>query len=165
MLLALCLVLPIITGGIPKIGNMLSPMHIPVMLCGFICGWQYGAAVGLIAPILRSVIFGAPVMYPFAVAISLELCTYGLISGILYKAFPKKNIYIYPSLLISMLCGRIVWGIARFAMAGLGSSQFGLSAFASGALFTAFPGIICQLLIIPPIVIAVRKKGGSIYAV
>ena len=32
--LALCLVLPFLTGQIPQIGAALSPMHIPVLLCG-----------------------------------------------------------------------------------------------------------------------------------
>ena len=48
--LALCLVLPFLTGQIPQIGKMLCPMHIPVLLCGFICGWPYGLVCGLHMP-------------------------------------------------------------------------------------------------------------------
>ncbi len=155
--LALCLVLPIITGNIQQIGNALAPMHIPVLICGFVCGWQYGLAVGFIAPIMRSMIFGMPVMYPMAAAMAFELAAYGLLSGIMYNILPKKNIYIYPSLIISMLGGRIVWGIARYIMAGLSGSEFGMTAFIAGAFTNAIPGIICHLIIIPLIVMALKK--------
>ncbi|MBQ7121014.1 MAG: ECF transporter S component [Clostridia bacterium] len=155
--LALCLVLPIITGNIQQIGNALAPMHIPVLICGFVCGWQYGLAVGFIAPIMRSMIFGMPVMYPMAAAMAFELAAYGLLSGIMYNILPKKNIYIYPSLIISMLGGRVVWGIARYIMAGLSGSEFGMTAFIAGAFTNAIPGIICHLIIIPLIVMALKK--------
>ena len=82
LFLALCLVLPMLTGQIPQIGSMLLPMHIPVLLCGLVCGWQYGAAVGFVAPLLRSVLFGMPPMYPVAIAMAFELLTYGLVIGI-----------------------------------------------------------------------------------
>ncbi len=157
MFLALCMVLPIITGGIPQIGNALSPMHLPVLLCGFICGWPYGAVVGLIAPVMRSMIFNAPVMYPTAVAMSFELATYGFISGFLYKTFPKNNKYIYLSLIISIIIGRIVWGISRYIMAGLSGSVFNLSMFLAGAFTQAIPGIICNIILVPLIVILFKK--------
>lgn len=157
LLLALCMVLPIITGNIQQIGNALAPMHIPVLICGFVCGWQYGLAVGFIAPIMRSMIFGMPVMYPMAAAMAFELAAYGLLSGMLYKLFPKKNAYIYPALILSMLGGRIVWGIARYIMAGLSGSEFGISMFVAGAFTNAIPGIICHIIIIPLVVMALKK--------
>ena len=73
--LALCMVLPLLTGQIPEIGKRLSPMHIPVFLCGFLCGWPWGLAVGAIAPILRSFLFGMPALYPDAIVMSFELAT------------------------------------------------------------------------------------------
>ena len=80
LFLALALVLPFLTGQIPRIGSMLCPMHFPALLCGFVCGWPYGLAVGLIAPVLRSALFGMPPMYPTAVAMALELAAYGAVS-------------------------------------------------------------------------------------
>lgn len=157
LFLALCMVLPLITGNIQQIGNALAPMHIPVLICGFMCGWQYGLAVGFIAPIMRSVIFGMPVMFPMAAAMAFELAVYGLLSGILYKLFPKKNIYIYPALIISMLGGRIIWGLARYIMAGLSGSDFGISMFIAGAFTNAIPGIICHIVIIPLVVMALQR--------
>ena len=71
--LGLGLVLPFLTGQVPQVGSMLLPMHIPVLLCGIICGWEYGLAVGAILPLLRSVIFGMPPMYPTALAMTFEL--------------------------------------------------------------------------------------------
>ena len=64
LFLGVAMVLPFITGQIPEIGAMLSPMHIPVLLCGFMCGWPWGMAVGFIAPLLRSVTFGMPKLFP-----------------------------------------------------------------------------------------------------
>ncbi|MBO4413432.1 MAG: ECF transporter S component, partial [Clostridia bacterium] len=66
MFLALGLVLPFLTGQIPQIGSMLLPMHIPVFLCALICGWQYATPMAFILPILRSLIFSMPPMYPTA---------------------------------------------------------------------------------------------------
>ena len=157
MFLALCMILPVITGGVPRIGNAISPMHIPVLICGFVCGWQYGAAVGFIAPLMRSLMFSMPPMYPIAVSMAFELAAYGLLCGLLYKAFPKKNAFIYPALIISMLGGRVVWGAARFIMAGLSGSEFSMAMFVAGAFTQAVPAIICHILLVPPVVMAFKK--------
>lgn len=157
MFLALCIILPFITGGVPQIGNAISPMHIPVLICGFVCGWQYGAAVGFIAPLMRSLLFSMPPMYPIAVSMAFELAAYGILCGLLYKAFPKKNVYIYPALIISMLGGRAVWGIARYIMAGLSGSEFSMAMFVAGAFTQAVPAIICHILLVPPVVMAFKK--------
>ncbi|MBR4727312.1 MAG: ECF transporter S component [Clostridia bacterium] len=157
MFLALCMVLPMITGNIPEVGQMLCPMHVPVLLCGFVCGWPYGLLVGAIAPLLRSLIFGMPAMYPAAAAMAFELATYGLLTGVLYRVFPKKDGYIYPTLFIAMIGGRLVWGAARYIMAGLSGSTFGMQAFLAGALTNAIPGIILHIVIVPAVVIAFRR--------
>lgn len=155
--LALCLVLPFLIGQIPQIGQMLSPMHIPVFLCGFLCGWPWGLAVGFIAPLLRSVLFHMPAMYPGAISMAFELATYGAVSGLLYHLLPKKNGYIYVALIVAMLCGRVVWGIARYIMAGLSGSSFPWSAFLAGAFTNAIPGIILHIVLIPVLVMALKR--------
>lgn len=156
--LALCLVLPFLTGQIPEIGQALSPMHIPVLLCGFICGPHYGAAVGFIAPLLRFAIFGMP-PFPMCVPMAFELLTYGLVSGFMYKLLPKKPVFTYVSLIIAMLAGRAVWGVARVILAGLQNSAFSMQMFIAGAFIEAVPGIICHIVLIPIIVIALEKAG------
>lgn len=155
--LALSYVLPFLTGQIPEIGSMLCPMHIPVLLCGFICGWKYGLIVGIIAPIFRSLTLGMPPLFPTAFAMSFELGTYGLISGLLYGYLSKNKKNVYITLLLAMLIGRIVWGLVMFSCLGFNFSSFTISAFLSGAVINAFPGIIVQIIVIPLIVFKWKK--------
>ncbi len=162
LFLALALVLPFLTGQIPQIGSALSPMHIPVLLCGFLVGWPWGLAVGFIAPLLRSVIFGMPVMVPGAVAMAFELAVYGLVSGILYRLLPKKKWSIYVTLIVAMLAGRVVWGIARLIIAGLSGNSFTWALFLAGAFTNAVPGIILHIVLIPVIVMVLERAGLSL---
>ena len=162
MFLALALVLPFLTGQIPEVGSMLCPMHIPVLLCGFFCGWPWGAAVGVIAPLLRSLIFGMPPMFPTALCMAVELAAYGAVSGYLYEKLPRKKSSVFVSLISAMIVGRLLWGAARFLCAGLDPSAFGLGAFWAGAVTSAIPGIIVQLVLIPVLVYALEKAGLSL---
>ena len=155
--LALAYVLPFVTGQIPKLGQMLLTMHIPVLLCGFICGWGWGLGVGLIAPILRSLNLGAPVLFPTAICMALELAAYGAGTGIFYKILPKRKRFIYVSLALSMICGRIVWGIAMAICLGLSGDAFTFNAFIAGAIINALPGILIQLILIPILVISLER--------
>lgn len=158
MLLAVGLVLPFLTGQIQQIGNMLLPMHIPVMLCGLICGWQYGLSVGFIMPLMRSFLFSMPRLYPNAVAMAFELAAYGFVIGFLFSRARWRCIKsLYRCLIISMVSGRIVWGIAQTLLLGFGENGFTFGAFVAGAFLNAIPGIIAQLIIIPLIMLALDK--------
>lgn len=157
LFLALAYVMPFLTGQIPEIGSMLCPMHIPVLLCGFICGWQWGLVVGFVAPLFRSLILTMPPLFPTAVCMAFELAAYGALAGILYKKFPRKKLCIYVSLLISMLVGRLVWGIAMFVCFGIKGGSFTLTAFLAGAFTNAVPGITVQILLIPIIVMILEN--------
>lgn len=158
MFLALALVMPFLTGQIPQIGSMLCPMHIPVLLCGFFCGGPWGLLVGLLAPVLRSFIFGMPHLFPKAICMALELATYGYVAGILHSKLPRRKWSVYISLIIAMILGRIVWGIATFGFAGFDVKAFGWNAFLAGAIVNAIPGIVIQLLLIPALVITLDKS-------
>ena len=147
--LALSYVMPFLTGQIPEIGSMLCPMHIPVLLCGFLCGWQWGMTVGFIAPLFRSLTLGMPPLFPVAICMAFELAAYGAVSGLMHKYLPKKKPYIYLSLLAAMLAGRFIWGAAMFVALSIDGGAFTLSAFFAGAITNAVPGIIVQLVIIP----------------
>ena len=160
--LAIAQVLPLITGQIPEIGAMLCPMHIPALLCGFMCGWPWGLAVGFIAPLLRSVLFGMPALFPTGVAMALELAAYGGLAGLLYQKLPRKNAAAYAVLLLSMIAGRLVWGAARLALSGLAGTAFTWAMFLAGAVTNAIPGIILQLILIPILVIAMDRAGLSL---
>lgn len=158
--LALGLVLPLLTGQIPYLGNMLLPMHLPVFLCALICGWPYGLAVGLVLPLLRSVLFGMPVLFPVGLAMTFELAAYGLIAGWLYARSRWKCVLaLYRAMLTAMLGGRLVWGLVMVILAGLGSAEFSWQIFLSGALLNAIPGIIIQLTLIPLIMVALNRTG------
>ena len=152
LFLALAYVMPFLTGQIPEIGSMLCPMHLPVLLCGFICGWPWGLVVGLIAPIFRSLTLGMPPIYPTAVCMAFELAAYGAIAGVLHKLLPKKKPFIYCSLITAMIVGRLVWGVAMYVCMGIRGGSFTLSAFLSGAIVNAVPGIIVQIVLIPILV-------------
>ena len=162
LFLALAMVLPFITGQIPEIGKSLCPMHIPVLLCGFLCGWPWGLAVGFIAPLLRSVIFGMPVMFPGAVAMAFELAVYGGLAGLLYALLPRKKWSVYVALVAAMLAGRVVWGVVRLVLAGLSGTGFTWAMFLAGAVTTAIPGIILQLVLIPVLVLVLERAGLSL---
>ena len=162
LFLAMAQVLPFLTGQIPEVGSMLCPMHIPALLCGFFCGWPWGLTVGLIAPVLRSLLFGMPPMFPVAVCMAAELATYGAVSGMLYRRLPRKKSSVYIALLTAMVAGRLVWGAAQFLCVGLDPSAFGLSAFWAGAVATAIPGIVVQILLIPVLVMTLEKHNYTL---
>ena len=156
--LALAYTLPFLTGQIPEIGSMLLPMHIPVLLCGFLCGWKWGLGVGFIAPLFRSLTLGIPPLFPTAFSMAFELATYGFICGIMHRFLPKKRAYIYVSLLISMALGRIVWGIVMAICMGADGGAFTFSAFILASVTNAIPGLAIQIVLVPILVIILDNK-------
>lgn len=159
MLMAVGIVLPFFTGQVPQIGSMLLPMHLPVLVCGLICGWQYGGIVGFILPLLRYFLFGTPPM-PNGIAMAFELAAYGAISGFLYNRSKWQCIIsLYRSLIIAMVGGRVIWGIVRVVMIGMTGSAFTWQLFIAGAFLNAIPGIIFQLVFIPALMVALNKTG------
>lgn len=156
LFLALGFVLPFFTGQIPQIGSMLLPMHIPVFLCGLLCGWQYGLGVGLVLPVLRSLVFGMPPMFPTAISMAFELGTYGLVIGYVYSHAKWQCLkQLYIALLISMICGRIVWAFMTCVLMGLENVTWMM--LVEGALLSAIPGIVVQLILIPMIMVSLDK--------
>lgn len=158
MCLALCLVLPFLTGQIPEVGSMLLPMHLPVLLCGFLCGGSWGAVVGFTAPLLRYVLFSMPPM-PGCISMAFELAAYGLVVGLLCKRLGGGLKGIYGSLVCAMIAGRLVWGAAQTIILGLRGGSVPLSAFVAGAFTTAIPGIVLQLVLVPVLVRALEKAS------
>ena len=160
LFLALGIVLPFLTGQIPEIGSMLLPMHLPVLLCGFVCGWPYGLAVGFITPLLRSLLFGMPPMFPKAVAMAFELAGYGCLAGLLFRILPLKNFFrIYLSLLGAMLGGRIIYGLVCIPLMGIANVPYSFEIFFASTVIEALPGIILQLIFIPIVLLALQKAN------
>ena len=155
--IALGIILPFLTGQIQGIGNKLLTMHIQVLLCGFVCGGYCGLAAGFIIPLLRSLLYGMPPMFPVAVSMAFELCTYGLVSGILYKRLPRKNWSVYAALITAMIAGRIVGGAANVVLYGMQGNAYSVKMFLAGMFLNALPGIVLQLVLIPVIVMLLKK--------
>ena len=155
--LALCMILPFLTGQVPKFGSMLSPMHIPVLLAGFLCGPAWAAAVGMVAPSLRYLLFGMPPLLPVGFAMTFELVGYGLVAGLLYRVLPKKRGSVYAALIGAMLAGRMVWGAAAKIIYGAMGMDFTWEVFLAGAFLEAIPGIILHIVLIPVLVLALKK--------
>ncbi len=166
LFLALAYVMPFLTGQIPDVGAMLCPMHLPVLLCGFFCGPAWGGIVGLIAPLMRSILTGGfPPMFPTAVCMAFELAAYGAITGGMHRLLPRKKPYIYCSLLGAMITGRLIWGAAMFVCVGVSGGSFTLAAFLAGAITNAIPGILVQIVLVPILVMLLdhpkRLKWGE----
>ena len=156
--LALCLVLPFLTGQIPQVGKALSPMHIPVFLAGFLCGPWWALAVGVLAPPLRFFLFHMP-PYPTFVAMAFELAAYGAVTGILYRKLPRKTPYIYVTLIAAMVVGRLVSGLANVVLYAMGVMEgtYTLKAFLTAHFVTAWPALVLHLVLVPLLVLALRR--------
>lgn len=156
--IAIGLVLPMVFhafGG----GSMFLPMHIPVLMAGFFLSMPYALAVGALTPLLSSLLTGMPPAFPVLPFMMFELATYGVVVSLLYR---KCKMNVYVSLIISMVCGRImsgivVWALATFFMAKLPSPMI----FITGAVTKGIPGIVIQLIFIPVIVMAVNKNNKT----
>ena len=156
MCLALCLLLPFLTGQIPQIGSALCPMHLPILLAGFLCGPWWAMLAGLTAPLLRHVLFAMPPLTT-AIAMSFELAAYGAVSGLVYRKSRKTVAGIYCSLLSAMVAGRILWGIAMMLLTGVTETAFTWNMFLAAAFTSAVPGIIIQLILIPILEAALKR--------
>lgn len=151
--MALGLILPILFHMFGA-GSVFLPMHIPVLLCGLLFGWQWGAVCGLFVPLISSLLTGMPPIFPTAPAMMLELCAYGILTGVFYR---KLRWNIYPALICSMLGGRVVSGIANAIFYGMADKSYGFAAFLSGAFVQAVPGILIQIIVIPILILALEK--------
>lgn len=155
--IALCYVLPLAFHAV-GMGSVFSPMHIPVLLCGLVCGGWSGLLCGIIGPILSSVLSGMP---PAAMLVSMvpELCAYGLLSGLLMKAIHTGKLYpdLYAAMLPAMLAGRIVGGIASALFYLSTAKAYSLALWASSYFVKSLPGIFLQLVLVPLLVYMLTK--------
>ena len=156
MCLALGVILPQAFHMIPNAGNIFLPMHIPVLICGFICGPFYGLTVGIITPCLSHIIFSMPPAMMLGQMI-VELGVYGLCTGLLNQIITINNelLKYYLVLIISMVVGRITYGICNALLFKAGN--YSLSIWLSAAFIKGIPGIIIQLVLIPTIVKTIKK--------
>lgn len=158
MFLAIGMLLPLLTGQIQQIGNMLLPMHIPVFLCTLICGWRYGVPMAFILPLFRSLVFTMPPIFPTAISMAFELATYAFVAGFLYEKSRWQCVKaLYRCILAAMIAGRAVWGIVQAVLLGVSGNALTLKAFVTSAFLNAWPGIILQLVFIPAVMVALDR--------
>lgn len=160
--LALGMILPAALGSVsPTIGSIISPLHIPVLLCGFICGKRYGFMVGFLSPLIKIAVYGVPPLF-IAIPMCVELAGYGFFTGFMSEKLGKSTKNIYISLITAMFIGRIAYGISTylittFALLGSGGGEYTIAAFiTSGAMLGGIPGIISHIIIIPSVLFAIN---------
>ena len=154
---ALCVVLPMAFHMIPNAGSVMLPMHIPVLLCGLVCGWHYGLLCGILGPLVSSVLTGMP---PAAIlpGMMVECGMYGCVGGLMMERVRTGSLYgdIYISLPVAMLAGRVISGIVKALILTPGLS---FTAWATASFVTALPGISIQLILIPTLIVALTRAG------
>ena len=156
--IALCYVIPLMFHGIQNAGSIFCPMHIPVFICGLICGWPYGLLCGIAGPLLSSALTGMP---PAAILPSMmvELAVYGAAAGLMMKLVHTKSTYadLYISLITAIVCGRVLAGVAKALIFARGS--YSMAAWVAANVVTSWPGTVIQLVFIPSIVFALMKAN------
>ena len=155
--IALCVVLPMAFHVIPNAGSVMLPMHIPVLLCGLVCGWQYGLLCGCLGPLVSSILTGMP---PAAIlpGMMVECGMYGCVGGLMMERVRTGSLYadLYISLPVAMLAGRVISGIVKALILTPGLS---LAAWATASFVTALPGISIQLILLPTLIVALTRAG------
>lgn len=151
---ALCVVLPLAFHAIPNGGSIFLPMHIPVLLCGLICGWPYGLICGLLGPFISS-FTGMPPL-PILPSMMVECGTYGLVSGLMMRFVRTGKPYVdlYASMVTAMVLGRVVAGLAKSLIFAPGTAPF---AWVTTSLVMGIPGICIQLVIMPAVVFTLSR--------
>ena len=152
---ALCIVLPVAFHSVPNAGVVFSPIHIPVLLCGLICGWPYGLVCGLIGPFLSHLTFQMPpaAMLP---PMMVECAVYGLTTGLMMHFVRTKHPVadLYISMITAMIMGRTVAGLAKALIFTPGAAPF---AWVTTSLIAGIPGIVIQLIVMPTVIFALTK--------
>lgn len=155
--IALCVVVPMAFHVIPNAGSVMLPMHIPVLLCGLVCGWQYGLLCGVLGPLVSSVLTGMP---PAAVlpGMMVECGMYGFVGGLMMDYIRTGSLYadLYISLPAAMLVGRVISGIVKALILTPGMS---FTVWATASFVTALPGISIQLILLPTLIVALTRAG------
>lgn len=152
--IALGILLPQVFMRNQQLGTIFLPMHLPVLLCGILCGWHYGGFCGIIVPLICTFLFGRPPIFPTAVAMCLELGAYGVVSGLCVK---KWNLPL--SLFLAMVSGRLVNGIANAVLLGFSGGTHTIQIFFMSSVVYGLPGVASQFILIPLVVVGLKKAG------
>lgn len=165
ILLAVGIVLPFLTGNVQVLGQAISPLHIPVLICGLTCGWYWGMGLGIVLPLLRSVLFGMPPLVPVAIPMAFEMAAYGALCGLLYPMLSKKMSKtcwaMLIAMVIAMLAGRLVGGAAKAVVMGIQGNAYTFPAFVTAYFVNTAVGAVIHLIVVPLVVTALEKARLS----
>lgn len=159
LLLALGLVTPMAFHLFGGTGPVFLPMHIPVLIGGFVLPPFLALILGMVTPIVSSVLTGMPVIFPMGVIMFFELGIYGLVASLASRKLRLSSI---PSLIIAMIAGRLAAGIVVFVLSSGFAVKMNAIAFVKGAVVTGIPGIVIQIIFIPSLVYAINRISKSI---
>ena len=143
LLIAIGLIIPAIFHSAGIAGKVFLPMHIPVLLGGFLLPPIYALLVGMVTPIISSILTGMPPVFPMALIMMFELGIYGLAASFIF----------------SMLAGRVMAGLVVYIL----SLAFGIKTLGEPIMFVktgavlAIPGILIQVVLIPVLMYAINK--------
>ncbi|SCG81630.1 hypothetical protein DW1_0009 [Proteiniborus sp. DW1] len=154
LLLALGLVTPMMFHFFGGTGPVFLPMHIPVLIGGFVLPPFLALLLGMVTPLVSSLLTGMPVIFPMGVIMFFELGIYGLVASL---ASRKLRLAPILSLIIAMIAGRVAAGIVVFVLSSGFGIQMNSIAFVKGAIVTGLPGIVIQMILIPSLVYAINK--------
>lgn len=156
MCIALCYVLPVAFHSV-GLGSMLSPMHIPVLLCGLICGPVSGLICGIIGPCLSSLLSGMPPVM-MLVRMIPELCAYAVTAGMMMRIRTGRTVTdLYLSLTVAMLSGRIAGGIASAVFYIVTTGVYSVGLWVTSYFVESVPGIVAHLILVPALYAALEK--------
>lgn len=130
LFIAFGIILPMVFHIVNMVGSIFLPMHIPVLIGGFLLGPLYGGIIGAITPILSGIMTGMPPMMPI---MAFELCAYGVITGYLFSKTKKVYISLIGAFLVSITI----------------APQISPVLFIFGNIAQAIPGMLIQLIFIP----------------
>jgi len=143
------------------LGKAFLPMHVPVLLCGFLTDPATGLLVGVLTPLLSALLTGMPLLAPpVAQAMMVELGIYGFLAAVLHRRYAVR---IYPALLVTMFAGRLVYGVLGVLFFGLvGLARIPVLYPVSAGLVASVPGLLLQLVIVPPVVYAAERSLATL---
>lgn len=160
VLLAVGLVLSLVIHSIggQQFGTIFGPLNFVALTTGVVAGPWVGLTVGIVLPLLSSVIFGMPpLMPPIAVFMALQLGTYGILTGL----FERRNLNIFLNLAISIIAGGVVYSLGYYVI----GYMVGIHLQPLTAILLSFalglPGIVIQFLLIPTIRYSIKRARKS----
>lgn len=142
----------------PGAGIKFLPMYLPVIIGGCMLGWRFGAAVGMASPLVSYLLTSAvgtampaASRLPFMM---LELCVFAAVCGMFSKKIAENSLIALPAVLCAQICGRSVFLVSVMLFGKSASLTAGI---VLGQIKSGIPGLVCQAVIIPLVVVGLKK--------